>query len=303
MRGGIRSFRTSSRVVPAVNRPGVAGAMVAGAMVAGAGVAGAAMATGANNHREDDKCAYYAPLGSKFMNITIEIGKFIFEKSKLRWYICSSTAPTLAYIGFSFFLLYEYKDTEFLAVFILQSILAVLLGVINGVMTNSISRSDMKYVGVSMCFFILILFMLSILIGETSGYLYSDNIAYFITTLVLFVLSVNVIGLSIIIACILFALWLILLICESLIYPFKLFCCWLCTKKESEPRAAHSIFHYDKNKTEATKCPICLQEYKDGELIRRGKCHVSHIAHEECMLSWLKVKKSCPICGNPIELC
>ena len=91
--------------------------------------------------------------------------------------------------------------------------------------------------------------------------------------------------------------------CEFLIYLFKQLWCWLCSKKKPKVGVACSIFYYDKNKTKVTECIICLENYKDMDLIYVGKCHVSHIAHEKCMVNWLEVKKTCPICEKPFKLC
>jgi len=265
----------------------------------------AAGAHRANNNIEDENWAYYAP---EFIKILGEACKSMFESPKLRWYIYSSNVPALAYIGFSFFLLlslfllYEYKDTDHLISFIGQFIFAVALEVTNGVMTYLMLRS--KEIHMAGCLFALVITLSSLSPSVLLAfyYLYFYNIVYFIITLVLSVLSLNVAGLSMIIVFILFLLLVILAVCELLLYHFKELCYCLCTKKESKSRVALSTFHYDKNKTEATECIICLQDYKDGELICRGKCHVSHIAHEKCMLSWVEVKKTCPVCGVPIEL-
>ncbi|KAI3799736.1 hypothetical protein L1987_35036 [Smallanthus sonchifolius] len=42
-------------------------------------------------------------------------------------------------------------------------------------------------------------------------------------------------------------------------------------------------------------CPICLEEYKNGDKIgRMGKC--GHDYHVDCIKKWLLMKKLCPIC-------
>lgn len=41
-------------------------------------------------------------------------------------------------------------------------------------------------------------------------------------------------------------------------------------------------------------CPICLDKYKETEKIRKMPC--SHDFHDECLVTWLKVHNTCPIC-------
>ncbi|KAL8193205.1 hypothetical protein R6Q57_027109 [Mikania cordata] len=50
----------------------------------------------------------------------------------------------------------------------------------------------------------------------------------------------------------------------------------------------------DENQDEVS-CPICLEEYKNGDKIgRMGKC--GHDFHVDCIKKWLLMKKLCPIC-------
>ncbi|XP_076895772.1 uncharacterized protein LOC143548524 [Bidens hawaiensis] len=54
------------------------------------------------------------------------------------------------------------------------------------------------------------------------------------------------------------------------------------------------VHSYDEN-LEEVSCPICLEEYKDGDKIgRMGKC--GHDYHVDCIKKWLLMKKLCPIC-------
>ncbi|KAF5770778.1 putative transcription factor C2H2 family [Helianthus annuus] len=51
---------------------------------------------------------------------------------------------------------------------------------------------------------------------------------------------------------------------------------------------------FDENQEEVS-CPICLEEYKNGDKIgRMGKC--GHEYHVDCIKKWLLMKKLCPIC-------
>jgi hypothetical protein len=46
------------------------------------------------------------------------------------------------------------------------------------------------------------------------------------------------------------------------------------------------------------QCPICFEEYKDGDEIRTLKCN--HVYHDNCILSWLKNQRACPYCKKII---
>ncbi|KAH3742593.1 hypothetical protein Pelo_16015 [Pelomyxa schiedti] len=43
-----------------------------------------------------------------------------------------------------------------------------------------------------------------------------------------------------------------------------------------------------------TKCPVCLCEYEEGDVLKTLPC--LHIYHVECIDRWLKTKKTCPVC-------
>lgn len=42
------------------------------------------------------------------------------------------------------------------------------------------------------------------------------------------------------------------------------------------------------------QCPICFEEYKDGDAIRTLKC--KHVYHDSCILTWLTNQRTCPYC-------
>lgn len=44
-------------------------------------------------------------------------------------------------------------------------------------------------------------------------------------------------------------------------------------------------------------CPICLCEYKDGEMLRMMP-DCKHYFHVMCLDAWLKLNASCPVCRN-----
>jgi len=262
-----------------------------------------AMEISVNNHREDDDLSYCVPYAVKIVDTLQIIMESIFKCSKLHWYIYfySSSITSLVCLGLSLFLLYRYKDSDHLVHYIFQSIFAVLLGLNNGVSTYLISSSDEIQIRTMRSYIIANVLIRSIIC--LYALVYYDNYYYLFIILFFSAFTANVLILLVLIVHIICCLAVILAICELLIYPFKGLCYWLCTKNKSKVEVSYSAFYYEKNKTEATECVICLEEYKSMELICVAKCHASHIAHEKCMVNWLEVKKTCPICGKSAELC
>ncbi|ESN98277.1 hypothetical protein HELRODRAFT_127846, partial [Helobdella robusta] len=41
-------------------------------------------------------------------------------------------------------------------------------------------------------------------------------------------------------------------------------------------------------------CPICLEDFRESELLTKVKC--GHLHHVECMLEWFFVRVTCPYC-------
>ncbi|CAF3438494.1 unnamed protein product [Rotaria socialis] len=49
----------------------------------------------------------------------------------------------------------------------------------------------------------------------------------------------------------------------------------------------------------AEKCPICLSEFNDQEII--NKLHCTHLFHLECISTWLGENDSCPTCRRKVN--
>lgn len=47
-------------------------------------------------------------------------------------------------------------------------------------------------------------------------------------------------------------------------------------------------------------CSICLEDFVAGDLITKTFC--KHIYHEGCVVKWLKIHQTCPICRTPVQL-
>ena len=46
-------------------------------------------------------------------------------------------------------------------------------------------------------------------------------------------------------------------------------------------------------------CLICLEEYKNNDLIKKLTCN--HFFHSECLKKWLSIKAICPTCRNDLR--
>jgi len=51
---------------------------------------------------------------------------------------------------------------------------------------------------------------------------------------------------------------------------------------------------------DSNECTICLQEYEDGEVLKRLPC--LHRFHEGCIDRWLLQSKYCPVCKMAVEM-
>ena len=54
--------------------------------------------------------------------------------------------------------------------------------------------------------------------------------------------------------------------------------------------------YYKKNEFDNFECFICIDEFKENELLKQLKC--GHIFHKECLGQWLLKNNNCPICNK-----
>jgi len=54
--------------------------------------------------------------------------------------------------------------------------------------------------------------------------------------------------------------------------------------------------HYKISREE--KCHICIDTWEDNQRLTRLNCF--HLFHTECISTWLKEKKKCPICNHEV---
>ncbi|RAL43102.1 hypothetical protein DM860_009884 [Cuscuta australis] len=51
---------------------------------------------------------------------------------------------------------------------------------------------------------------------------------------------------------------------------------------------------------EAPSCAVCLEEYREGDVITPLSSSCSHYFHNACIAKWLRRKKTCPVCRAPV---
>ncbi|CAJ1083297.1 E3 ubiquitin-protein ligase RNF115 [Xyrichtys novacula] len=47
------------------------------------------------------------------------------------------------------------------------------------------------------------------------------------------------------------------------------------------------------------ECPVCREEYSSGESVRKLPC--LHIFHNECIVPWLELHDTCPVCRKSLN--
>ncbi|VFR02924.1 unnamed protein product [Cuscuta campestris] len=51
---------------------------------------------------------------------------------------------------------------------------------------------------------------------------------------------------------------------------------------------------------EAPPCSVCLEEYREGDVITPLSSSCSHYFHNACIAKWLRRKRTCPVCRAPV---
>ena len=69
-------------------------------------------------------------------------------------------------------------------------------------------------------------------------------------------------------------------------------------------RAINNLKKIDINENNINKfneevCNICLEMYKEGQISIKLDC--GHCFHEKCIIQWLKMRNTCPVCRHELE--
>jgi len=59
------------------------------------------------------------------------------------------------------------------------------------------------------------------------------------------------------------------------------------------------VFEPDNEEDEEEMCSVCITEYEQGDQVMRLPC--GHRFHQDCIISWLRIKRICPLCRNDIR--
>uniref|UniRef100_A0A8C4QUR7 Ring finger protein 24 n=1 Tax=Eptatretus burgeri TaxID=7764 RepID=A0A8C4QUR7_EPTBU len=77
---------------------------------------------------------------------------------------------------------------------------------------------------------------------------------------------------------------------------------WLRLKAQREMKKYNEVIrkekaqHFDAYET----CAVCLEDFKVKDKL--GICPCRHAFHKKCLIRWLHIRKSCPLCISPIPL-
>lgn len=145
---------------------------------------------------------------------------------------------------------------------------------------------------VALCLY-LILFCIA------ASFMVDEDNVLLVVSCIVFVLSVNILG-------IIGLLYILLKIALLIVYGIaSLFCCcrFKCCYKvpEDGQERDHHLYYYDGARTDVKACSICLQDYLPDVLIRICLTHQAHIFHDECIALSLQRSKNCPLCRTPIR--
>lgn len=72
--------------------------------------------------------------------------------------------------------------------------------------------------------------------------------------------------------------------------------CQKCSEKKT-----YDYVTYTKDVPEDTECSICYTGYLENN--KTGKLKCNHIFHQQCILKWLDVSSTCPLCRSHVIQC
>ncbi|KAK2870775.1 hypothetical protein QQF64_001841 [Cirrhinus molitorella] len=85
-----------------------------------------------------------------------------------------------------------------------------------------------------------------------------------------------------------------------------IFCCFFISKLRHQARNVRAGYKMVVFKDETTRlhehvltCAVCLEDFKTKDEL--GVLPCQHAFHKRCLLKWLEVRCSCPMCNSPIS--
>ena len=51
--------------------------------------------------------------------------------------------------------------------------------------------------------------------------------------------------------------------------------------------------------SKSLQCSVCMEDFNCGELVRKLPCQ--HLYHTDCIVPWLKIHATCPICRKELN--
>jgi len=209
--------------------------------------------------------------------------------------IIISAVSILGHLAFQGYLIYEFKNEEALKPFSVLFTCILLFLIAQGVVVWKLITSDEFSLLRSLTYFkVLIIYLL--FFCSVTVYLKKSHARYCVISCILFVCGINVYGIYTLILAIVILFHMFLYLIEALLY-----CLCFKSSNAEETNDDYNIYYYERNKVSITECVICLEEFKENDIIRVGKCHGTHIFHERCITEWLKSKFICPLCKVPIQ--
>lgn len=63
---------------------------------------------------------------------------------------------------------------------------------------------------------------------------------------------------------------------------------------------ASLVITHENVKNDHVKCVVCIEEFEVGDIAKVLPC--SHYFHESCILSWLRIQNTCPVCRRELPI-
>jgi len=223
--------------------------------------------------------------------------KFAEVKNKTNWItrilISISIVSILAHIGVQGVIVKEYFDTDNKRVMIGSLCITCLFLVINFCLfcpcSCLIDKLDLR-VGL----YTLLLLVYVVIFCFEAHFLMTNDFNYFLASLILFLLSVNVPGFLVIGSFLIDPAYYVAYLFFMPVLYLNLKCCY----NPREDEGVRNIYYYDPTKTSKKACTECKVDFEKSDEICICRAHRLHIFHERCISGWLSRKSYCPLCAN-----